>query len=909
MTRINTNVSSLTAQKTLASSNAQLQTALTRLSTGLRINSGKDDPAGLIASEVLRSDIISTEKAITNTQRANQMIATADSALGQVSTLLNDIRGLVTEAANQGVLSDDQIAANQLQIDSALEAINRIAQTTSFQGKKLLDGSLDFVSTAGQVSSIEDISIEQANLGAAGQIDVNVNIAAAATKATITSSSGEAQAEAVLKFAPHVNLVLNTDDGGGNSGTYSITVKSTSLGSQHEGVTIEFVDNDTAAPTATYDAENKKITVTYDEDTTEAAAVLAALDGLDEFEAFQTPGATNTAEPLSDPAATINGTGITLAADTVTITAEEAGINFNDVEVVVETANGIGTPTASYSAQNKKLTITIDDTDATNIADIVTAIGGLSEFSAAGTGAVYGSYALDSLAVANTGSTGYMNSAFSAATNATAMLDLAASASLSLNVQGGGTHLVDIKAATLGSTMADVTIKFQHSAGLAGSERAEYDEQNKTLTVYYEGGAGKSDLADILSAIDDLDGWEAHDRTGGASGVRITDTQSTATTRIDSLEIQSVLPGADFNNMEIVFAKEDGLTAANTKAEYDAAANKLTITMDSSAATSMLQIATAVNNLQGFSAAIHNNSDSLVYADGADATATANTGTTGGNVLLDELVVEIGGTDGAEVFKFEQGASINDVVAAINLLSDSTGVSASQTHGAMSITSTQYGSRALAFATVHSEGAAGSFKTSLSSPRANGTDIRATVNGVTANADGNQFSINTSSLDLSITLAAGSTANFEFSITGGGGLFQLGPDVVSNQQARLGIQSVNTASLRGKTGRLYELKSGESASLANNPTKAAAIVDEVLNKVTSLRGRLGAFQKTTLESNMATLSDTLEALTDAQSSIRDADFAKETANLTRAQILVQSGTAVLGIANQTPQNVLSLLRG
>ena len=111
MTRINTNVSSLNAQKTLARSNAELQESLTRLSTGLRINSGKDDPAGLIASETLRADIVSTEVAITNSERANQMITTADSALGQVSSLLNDVRGLVSEAANEGAISVEQIAA------------------------------------------------------------------------------------------------------------------------------------------------------------------------------------------------------------------------------------------------------------------------------------------------------------------------------------------------------------------------------------------------------------------------------------------------------------------------------------------------------------------------------------------------------------------------------------------------------------------------------------------------------------------------------------------------------------------------------------------------------------------------------------------------------------------------------
>ena len=149
MTRINTNVSSLVAQNTLGRSNASLNQALTRLSTGLRINTGKDDPAGLIASENLRSDITSVKKAISNTDRANQVIATADSALGQVSSLLNDIRGLVTESANAGVQSQAQLDANQAQVDSSLDALNRIAQTTTFQGRKLLDGSLDFITTAG----------------------------------------------------------------------------------------------------------------------------------------------------------------------------------------------------------------------------------------------------------------------------------------------------------------------------------------------------------------------------------------------------------------------------------------------------------------------------------------------------------------------------------------------------------------------------------------------------------------------------------------------------------------------------------------------------------------------------------------------------------------------------------------
>ena len=148
MTRINTNVSSLIAQTNLARANTALNTSLTRLSTGLRINSGADDPAGLIATQNLQSDIIGVNAGISNSQQANSLIATADSALSQVSSLLDSIRGLVSQSANTGALSQAQIQANQLQVDSSLQAIDRIANSTTFGGQKLLDGSLNFINTS-----------------------------------------------------------------------------------------------------------------------------------------------------------------------------------------------------------------------------------------------------------------------------------------------------------------------------------------------------------------------------------------------------------------------------------------------------------------------------------------------------------------------------------------------------------------------------------------------------------------------------------------------------------------------------------------------------------------------------------------------------------------------------------------
>ena len=124
----------------------------------------------------------------------------------------------------------------------------------------------------------------------------------------------------------------------------------------------------------------------------------------------------------------------------------------------------------------------------------------------------------------------------------------------------------------------------------------------------------------------------------------------------------------------------------------------------------------------------------------------------------------------------------------------------------------------------------------------------------------------------------------------------------------LGIGSVNTARLGGVEGKLFQLGTGGASSLTSDPNAGAKIVEAAIDQVTSLRGRLGAFQRTTLETNKNALNDTLVNLSEAESSIRDADFAVESAKLTRAQILVQSGTNVLSIANQNPQNVLSLLR-
>jgi flagellin len=180
MARINTNVPSVIAQAKLANTQQELGVRLERLSTGLRINRGKDDPAGLIISERLRSNIQGVETGVKNTQRASSMISTTEASLAEVSDLLNSIRSLIVEAASTGATSEEERRANQLQIDSAIESITRISNTASFGALKLLNGQLDYTTSGIRTSAISAVKVNNASLIEQANLQVTVDVVASA---------------------------------------------------------------------------------------------------------------------------------------------------------------------------------------------------------------------------------------------------------------------------------------------------------------------------------------------------------------------------------------------------------------------------------------------------------------------------------------------------------------------------------------------------------------------------------------------------------------------------------------------------------------------------------------------------------------------------------------------------------
>jgi flagellin len=139
--RINHNRGALNAWRHLTNNDFRMNRTLERLSSGLRINSAADDPAGLSISEKLRAQVVSLNQAVANSEQASSMINTAEAAMSEIHNLLTTMRQLAIHAANEGVNDSSALEADQAQIQSSLETITRIANTTQFGTKYLLDGS------------------------------------------------------------------------------------------------------------------------------------------------------------------------------------------------------------------------------------------------------------------------------------------------------------------------------------------------------------------------------------------------------------------------------------------------------------------------------------------------------------------------------------------------------------------------------------------------------------------------------------------------------------------------------------------------------------------------------------------------------------------------------------------------
>lgn len=191
--RIFNNIPSLNAQRILGINNDRLATSVERISSGIRINKGADDAAGLAISEALRSDIRALRQAVRNANDGISLINVTEGALNEQSSILIRLRELSSQAAT-GTVGSTERQTVQLEFDALRLEIDRIANTTAFNGQKLVDGSL-----ASSASSTNHILIQVGiNSSADSRINLNeqINLTAVTASAlgvstlSVTSTAG-----------------------------------------------------------------------------------------------------------------------------------------------------------------------------------------------------------------------------------------------------------------------------------------------------------------------------------------------------------------------------------------------------------------------------------------------------------------------------------------------------------------------------------------------------------------------------------------------------------------------------------------------------------------------------------------------------------------------------------------------
>jgi flagellin len=196
--RVNTNVTSINAQRNLASVSDRLGSNFRRLSTGLRISTAADDAAGLAISERLRSQVRSLEQAKRNANDGISFVQTAEGALNEVSSILTRLRELAVQSSNGSVSNQDKETLDE-EFQSLINEINRIGRSTEFNGIKLLDGSSSSISFQvgfGTTTGIDTIAV---SLSAALSTTLSLN--------SLDIGSGGATTTAITNIDSAINTI------------------------------------------------------------------------------------------------------------------------------------------------------------------------------------------------------------------------------------------------------------------------------------------------------------------------------------------------------------------------------------------------------------------------------------------------------------------------------------------------------------------------------------------------------------------------------------------------------------------------------------------------------------------------------------------------------------------------------
>lgn len=818
---IGTNVLSLNAQRNLNSSGTSLATSLQRLSSGLRINSAKDDAAGLAIANRMTAQIRGLNQAARNANDGISLAQTAEGDLAAVTTGLQRIRELAVQSANATNSSSDRQAL-QAEAAQLIAEIDRIAVASSFNGVSLLDGTFtaqQFQVGANAGQTITVASIASSRTSAIGQAN-NATVTGTAVAGVLSTGDLTINGNAVAATSRDAAAIATAINNAASDVTATATNTSTTTFNTAQSATVETATTlDTSASVFTNAVSNASNAVA-EVHTGSAALATALAASASVHTATNNLVATDySTDSVSFDIADGNGGTSTILlntnlTNTTGVIAEiNADIGAGTADVTASLVGGKLTLTANTAGSARQVTVSNYDGDVDGNTTSVT------DFTA-GTETVDGRSQYD----------------FSSQ-----------QVSFNVAVDGGAAQTVTLNTDTTNQAGFLSAINGQ----LAGATATVVSDR---LVLTSNNAGGTSDI--VVSAFNgDVDSGQqtiADFAAGTTTTTGAAAVSDTFTVEFDGNQILSTVGVAGASttvNAAAVSAAITSFIDNDTSGNYSYTGTTygtdLVITRNDGADTSL----NITSNFGGTAGQLDGASieQSTNGTTAAEATAPTYTFTIDGTTLDFTTAGANGSITGAEV------AGLIDAIS---------GYSSSYSGTTLTITKDDGSNIAIADSGSDSDGAEG-------------------LAGGAAGAGTSQTLYGTVSI----------TTNDGVDLVIGGAT-----------AANAGLTAGTTnASLSGTTIANTDI------STVNGANAAIVSVDAALDTINSSRGDLGAIQSR-FESVVSSLSTTAENLSAARSRIQDADFAQETAALTKAQILQQAGISILAQANAQPQLVLSLLQ-
>ena len=807
MTVINTNTASINAQFNLNKVNQEMEKAMEQLSSGKRINSAGDDAAGIAIAARMESQVRGLNQAMRNAADGQSLVDTAEGAMDEISNMLQRMRELALQAANDTNSSDDREALN-LEIDALTAEIDRVVSTTSFNGQNILDGTADLSFQIGSEAG-QDLQVSINSMGSA----------------SLGSLTGAVSTTAVLSSA-------------------------------HQGVAAEVTEVKMAFDGTDSYSFNLNVTTDAGDDVLAISADLRNGSAVDIAGAINALAADNDIDSYVEAVASGNVVTITnsygAAISVDTFAAQGAGsatyttVNGGDASDSVVNLGGTVTNTSTvFNTSGADAYVAAADATDGTAATFVEELSGFDSMSAwvtddFGTDADhievdFGDYSV-SVALADADSIGNFAAAINQEQNAytfSALVedDGANGLTYSLKATANNVGLVDLVNDT-------PTISVINTDGNTVADGVFADGQAMDGTI-----VNGTDAADAVA------------ESGGSKLYLDLQGADTYSFTLNDVDIEFTYTGSSGSRDQIAAAIETAMNGG-TGDTYDVVNQNGRIEITNQDAT---DLALSVFTSEGSGTVL-----ASTDVGQADAEGTAE--------LLDDSVTAV---EAATVAAGTADATDID----IEFTSDDT-YSFKVSDGVRT-------------ATVDA--------TAVDVENTDATDMEAAINYALERA-GLDTSISVAHADgvITLTQAAGREISLtEFVSDGSGSAI-----VTSGSDDTTGAGRY----LNDGTGANGPTISTIAVDTASKASDAIAVIDRALQDIASERASLGAVSNR-LDHTISNLGNVVVNTEASQSRIEDADFAKVTGDLTKAQIMSQAATAMLAQANASKQGVLSLLQG